>query len=224
MRVLVIEDDPDVAAQVGEALERAGYLVDLAKDGEEGKYFGETKAYDAIVLDLGLPVIDGLSVLTHWRQDGLKTPVLVLSARSTWRDKVQGLRGGADDYLAKPFELEEVVARVDTIIRRAAGQASSVIAYGEVSLDTDAKRISLGGRPLKLTAMEYRVLSILMHRRGKVVSKADLSDRLYGPEADAESNTIEVLVNRLRGKLGDNLIATHRGHGYQFGAPDEPAK
>lgn len=224
MRILVIEDDPDVATQVGEALEEAGYLVDLTNDGEEGKYFGETKAYDAVVLDLGLPIIDGLSVLAHWRQKGGKTPVLVLSARSTWRDKVQGLRGGADDYLAKPFELEEVVARVDTIIRRAAGLASSIIAYGEVALDTDGKRVTLDSRPLKLTAMEYRVLTILMHRRGKVVSKADLSDRLYGPEGDSESNTIEVLINRLRGKLGGNLITTHRGHGYQFGTPDETAK
>ena len=224
MRVLIVEDDRDIAGQVREALERAGYLVDQAGDGEEGLYWGETMAYDAIVLDLGLPMLDGLSVLARLRESGVGTPVLVLSARSTWRDKVQGLRGGADDYLAKPFEPEEVVARIDTIIRRAAGHTTSVLTCGPVELDIGAKRVSVGGRPVKLTPMEYRLLSVLMHRRGTVVSKADLADRLHGPEADTDSNTIEVLINRLRRKLGDNLITTHRGLGYTFGTPGNAAK
>ena len=224
MRVLIVEDDLDIAAQLREALEQAGYLVDHAGDGEEGLYWGETNVYDAIVLDLGVSVIDGLSVLARWRVGGIRTPVLILSARSTWRDKVQGLRGGADDYLAKPFEPEEVTARIDAIMRRASGHATPLLSYGPITLDTGAKRVSLAGEPVKLTPMEFRLLLILMHRRGKVVSKTDLADKLQGPEAESGSNTIEVLINRLRRKLGENLIVTHRGHGYTFGTADDAAK
>lgn len=220
MRILVVEDDADVAASIRDALEQSGYLVDHASDGEEGQYWGETNAYDAIVLDLGLPVIDGVTLLASWRENGVAAPVLVLSARSTWRDKVMGLRAGADDYLAKPFHGEEVVARLEALIRRAGGHSSPILTSGPVTLDMGAKRVTLDGKPVKLTPMEFRLLAIIMHRAGAVVSKGDLADRLHGPEADLDSNSIEVIINRLRRKLGENVIMTHRGQGYALGVPE----
>lgn len=222
MRILVVEDDRDLARQVAALLGEAGYAVDVAHDGEEGHFLGDTEPYDAVVLDLGLPKLDGLSVLERWRTAGRSMPVLILSARGTWRDKVGGLRIGADDYLAKPFEPEELRARLEALIRRAAGGANPVLACGPLTLDPAAGRASLNGALLSLTAYEFRVLAYLMHHRGKVVSKTELSEHLYAYDGDRDSNTIEVLVNRLRRKLGEGFIRTQRGQGYRLVEPDAP--
>lgn len=219
MRVLVIEDDPQVARQVESALRKNGYAVDVARDGEEGGLLGETEPYDAVVLDLGLPTIDGLTLLRRWRKQGCGMPVLILTARDTWREKVTGLRAGADDYLSKPFEREEMVARVEALIRRASGRASPVLECGPVALDTSSKLVTLHGSLVELTAMEFRSLSYLMHNAGKVISKTELIEHLYGQDFDSFSNVIEVLVNRLRKKFGADLIKTHRGLGYQLVVP-----
>jgi two-component system OmpR family response regulator len=220
MRVLVVEDDRGVARQIEQALRSAGYVVDVAHDGEEGHFLGDTEPYDAVVLDLGLPVIDGLTVLQRWRRDRRSMPVLILTARDSWREKVTGLRAGADDYLAKPFELEEVLARVAALIRRAAGHASPVLECGPVALDTTTNRVTLSGGPVGLTALEFRALSYLMHHPGKVVSKTELTEHIYGQDFDRDSNVIEVLINRLRKKLGAGLIKTYRGQGYQLAVPE----
>jgi two-component system OmpR family response regulator len=220
MRVLIVEDDQRVAAQAKRTLEKAGFVVDLAGDGEEGHFLGDTEPYDAVVLDLGLPVLDGLSVLQRWRQDGRTMPVLILTARGTWREKVMGLRAGADDYLAKPFEMEEMLARVEALIRRAAGHASPVLECGPLRLDTTSYRVTMAGAPVELTALEFRLISYLLHHRGKVVSKTELNEHIYGYDEDRDSNTIEVLINRLRRKLAPELIRTHRGQGYQLLGPD----
>jgi two-component system OmpR family response regulator len=217
--VLVVEDDPQVARQIEAALRRNGYAVDVARDGEEGGLLGATEPYDAVVLDLGLPAVDGLTLLRRWRERGCAMPVLVLTARDTWRDKVTGLRAGADDYLAKPFAPEEMVARVEALIRRAAGHASPVLECGPVALDTSSKLVTLHGRGVELTAMEFQSLSYLMHKAGRVISKTELIEHLYGQDFDSFSNVIEVLINRLRKKLGADLIKTHRGRGYQLVVP-----
>lgn len=219
MRVLVVEDDIRVAGQVTESLRDAGYVVESADEGEEAQFLGETEDYDAVVLDLGLPGVDGLTVLQRWRAAGRRMPVLVLTARDTWRDKVTGLRAGADDYLAKPFELEEMVARVEALIRRAAGHASPVLKCGDVELDTSTGRVTLAGQPIALTALEYRTLSYLVHHVGQIVSKTELTEHIYGQDFDRDSNVIEVLINRLRQKLGRKVFETHRGRGYRLVAP-----
>jgi two-component system OmpR family response regulator len=219
MRVLVVEDDRDVARQVETTLRQAGYVVDLAHDGEEGGFLGESEPYDAVVLDLGLPMVDGLTVLRRWREAGSDMPVLVLTARDTWREKVTGLRAGADDYLAKPFELEELLARLEALIRRAAGRASPVLEHGPLRVDPGTTRVTLHGNLVELTALEFRTLSYLMHHHGKVISKTELTEHIYGQDFDRDSNVIEVLINRLRRKLGTGLIKTHRGQGYQLIAP-----
>jgi len=219
MRVLVVEDDLRVAGQVTATLRDAGYVVESAGEGEEAQFLGETEDYDAVVLDLGLPGVDGLTVLQRWRAAGRGMPVLVLTARDTWRDKVTGLRAGADDYLAKPFELEEMVARVEALIRRAAGHASPLLTCGHIQLDTAAGRVTLSGRPVALTALEYRSLSYFMHHVGRIVSKTELTEHIYGQDFDRDSNVIEVLINRLRQKLGREIIETHRGRGYRLVAP-----
>jgi len=216
MRVLVVEDDVDVARQVSSILRQALYVVDLARDGVEGQFLGDTESYDAVILDLGLPRLDGLSVLHHWRRSGRNMPVLILTARDTWREKVAGLRAGADDYLAKPFELEELLARVEALIRRASGHANPVLECGAISLDPATARVSLNGRPLQLTALEFRTLAHLMRNRGQVVSKTELTEHLYDQDFDRDSNVIEVLINRLRHKLGSGRIRTHRGLGYEL--------
>lgn len=221
MRVLVVEDDRQVAGQVEAALRHAGYVVDLAHDGEDGHFLGDTEPYDAVVLDLGLPALDGLSVLERWRRDGRDMPVLILTARDTWREKVVGLRAGADDYLAKPFEVEEMLARVEALIRRAAGRASAVLNWGPVALDTVTRRVTVDGTPVDLTPLEFRMLSYMMHHGDKVISKTELTEHIYGQSFDLDSNTIEVLVNRLRKKLGPSLIRTHRGQGYQLAAQED---
>lgn len=216
MRILIVEDEPSLSRQLRRTLEGAGYAVDTALDGEEGEYLGETESYDAVVLDLGLPEVDGLTVLRRWRAAGRKMPVLVLTARDSWSDKVTGLDAGADDYLAKPFQAEELVARLRALIRRAAGNASAELAAGQVVLDTRSGRVTKGGEPVKLTAQEYKLLSYLMHHKGKVVSRTELIEHIYDQDFDRDSNTIEVFVTRIRKKLGPEIISTIRGLGYSL--------
>jgi two-component system OmpR family response regulator len=216
-----VEDDPHVARQIEATLAKAGYAVDVAQDGEEGQFLGDTEPYDAVVLDLGLPVVDGLTVLRRWREAGRDSPVLILSARDTWRETVTGLRAGADDYLAKPFELEELLARIEALIRRAAGHASPGLVCGPIRLDTSTTRVTLDGDLVELTALEFRTLSYLMHHRDKVVSKTELTEHIYGQDFDRDSNVIEVLINRLRKKLGTEVIKTRRGQGYQLTAAED---
>ncbi|CAJ1397928.1 unnamed protein product [Effrenium voratum] len=202
MRILVVEDDTDLNRQLVTALEEAGYVVDSAADGEEGHFLGETEPYDAVVLDLGLPTLDGLSVLENWRRDGRTMPVLILTARDRWSDKVAGIDAGADDYVAKPFHMEEVLARVRALVRRAAGHASNELICGPVRLDLRAGRVTVDGNPIKLTSHEYRLLSYLLHHRGKVISRTELTEHLYDQDFDRDSNTVEVFVGRLRKKIG----------------------
>jgi len=221
MRLLVVEDDPDLNRQIATALEDAGYAVDRAFDGEEGHFLGDTEPYDAIVLDIGLPKKDGLSVLEQWRRDGKTTPVLILTARDRWSDKVQGFDAGADDYVPKPFHMEEILARVRALLRRASGHASSELLCGPVRLDTRSGRVTVDGAAIKLTSHEYRLLSYLMHHQGRVVSRTELVEHLYDQDFDRDSNTIEVFVGRLRKKLGAEIIQTVRGLGYLLGV--EPA-
>lgn len=219
MRVLVVEDDPELGRQLSERLRHEGYAVDLARDGEEGQFLGETEPYDAIVLDLGLPKVDGLTVLRAWRKQGVGAPVIILTARGAWTEKVQGIDAGADDYLAKPFSMEELLARIRALIRRAKGHASAELSCGPVVLDTRSGRVSVEGRPVELTSFEYRVLAYLMHRKGQVVSRTELTEHVYAQDFDRDSNTIEVFVGRLRRKLGVDVIRTVRGLGYRI---DEP--
>ncbi len=216
MRILIVEDEESLAAELARVLTGAGYAVDRASDGEEGHFLGDTEPYDAVVLDLGLPVLDGLSVLERWRQDGRTMPVLILTARDRWRDKVAGMDAGADDYVTKPFHTEEVLARLRALLRRAAGHASAEIVSGGLSLDTRTARVSLDGTPLKLTSMEYRLLAYLMHHGGRVISRTELTEHLYQQDYDRDSNTLEVIVGRLRKKVGSELITTVRGLGYRF--------
>ncbi|MGK2911422.1 MAG: response regulator transcription factor [Sphingobium sp.] len=219
MRLLIVEDEPSLGQQLKNTLEGAGYAVDLATDGEDGHFLGTTEAYDAVVLDLGLPEIDGLTVLDRWRKDGKVFPVLVLTARDSWSDKVAGLDAGADDYLAKPFQSEELIARLRALIRRASGNASSELIAGDVRLDTRSGKVTLNGEPVKLTAQEYKLLSYLIHHKGKVVSRTELIEHIYDQDFDRDSNTIEVFVTRIRKKLGADVITTIRGLGYSL---DEP--
>lgn len=223
MRVLVVEDDLDVARQVANTLRQARFVVDLVHDGKEGLFLGDTEPYDAVILDLGLPRLDGLSVLRQWRQAGRDMPVLILTARDTWREKVMGLRAGADDYLAKPFELEEMLARIEALIRRSSGRSNPVLECGQLILDVGSGRLTVAGRPVELTALEFRTLAHLMRQQGQVVSKTELTEHLYDQEFDRDSNVIEVLINRLRNKLGAGLIRTRRGLGYQLIKPEEDA-
>jgi two-component system, OmpR family, response regulator len=216
MRVLVVEDDPDLGRQLSEALSQAGYAVDLAPDGEEGHFLGETEPYDAAVLDLGLPKMDGVRVLEKWRTSGKDMPVLILTARDRWSEKVAGFDAGADDYLTKPFVTEELLARLRALMRRAAGHASAALECGELRVDTRAARASVNGEPIKLTAHEYRVLSYLMHHQGRVVPRTELVEHIYDQDFDRDSNTIEVFVGRLRRKIGSNRILTERGLGYRL--------
>lgn len=216
MRILVVEDDKDLNRQVSEALIDAGYVVDRAFDGEEGHFLGDTEPYDAVVLDIGLPQMDGISVLERWRRDGRKMPVLILTARDRWSDKVAGIDAGADDYVTKPFHIEEVLARVRALIRRAAGHASSELICGPLRLDTKSSKATIDGVTLKLTSHEFRLLAYLMHHMDQVVSRTELVEHLYDQDFDRDSNTIEVFVGRLRKKMGVDLIETVRGLGYRM--------
>ncbi len=214
MRLLVVEDDRDLNRQIVAALEGAGYAVDRAFDGEDGGHLGETEPYDAIVLDLGLPKRDGVSVLQGWRRGGRIMPVLILTARDRWSEKVEGFDAGADDYLTKPFHMEELLARLRALMRRAAGHATSEIVVGPVRLDARAGRVTVNEVAVKLTSHEYRLLSYLMHHTGRIVSRTELVEHLYDQDFDRDSNTIEVFVGRLRRKLGVEVIQTARGLGY----------
>ncbi|MBN9344713.1 MAG: response regulator transcription factor [Devosia sp.] len=216
MRILVVEDDTNLNRQIKDALTEGGYAVDVAFDGEEGHFLGETEPYDAVVLDIGLPQMDGLSVLEEWRRAGRSMPVLLLTARDRWSDKVQGIDAGADDYLAKPFHMEELLARLRALVRRAAGHASNEITAGPVRLDVKAGKVTVDGQAIKLTSHELRLLSYLMHHKGKVVSRTELTEHLYDQDFDRDSNTIEVFVGRLRKKLPEEVIHTVRGLGYQI--------
>lgn len=216
MRVLIVEDNIEIARQIKTVLLEHGYAVDLAPDGREGKFLGETEPYDAVILDLGLPQLDGLSVLRQWRKDGHTMPVLILTAREAWTDKVDGLNAGADDYLVKPFVMAELLARINALVRRTQGRASATIVVGDLQLDTVTQSVSLAGSPVRLTAMEYGLLAYLAHHAGRPISKTELTEHLYSQDFDRDSNTLEVLVARLRKKLGDDKIETLRGQGYRM--------
>jgi two-component system, OmpR family, response regulator len=224
LRLLVVEDDKDLNRQLVEALQQAGYAVDRAFDGEEGHFLGDTEPYDAIVLDVGLPKKDGVSVLQEWRKAGRLTPVLILTARDRWSDKVQGFDAGADDYVAKPFHMEEVLARLRALLRRASGRATNEIVCGPVTLDAKAGRVVVDGAPVKLTSHEYRLLAYLLHHAGRVISRTEIIEHLYDQDFDRDSNTIEVFVGRLRKKLGVDLIQTVRGLGYLAAPPGDRRK
>ncbi len=214
MKILLAEDDPRIVRDVGESLTKAGYVVDLESDGEEVWFLGDTNDYAAIVLDLGLPGMDGLTILKKWRDGGCQTPVLVLTARGTWSERVEGIDAGADDYLPKPFEMDELLARLRCIIRRSIGHGAPTIRIGELELDPKQMRVSVSGTPKTLTPQEYRLLSYLMHHGGRVVPQYELAEQLQGDHEQRASNGIEVLVGRLRRKLGSNFIETRRGFGY----------
>jgi two-component system OmpR family response regulator len=219
VRILVVEDEAQLSQQLAEALGAAGYAVDRARDGAQADFLGQTEPYDAVILDLGLPTTDGLSVLRGWRDGGLAVPVLVLTARGGWHEKVQGIDAGADDYVAKPFRMEEVLARLRALIRRASGNAQPQLQVGQVALDPRTGRVTLEGVPIRLTAHEYRVLSYLMHHRGRVVSQGELTEHIYAQGFDRDSNTVEVFIARLRRKLGPSVVETVRGLGYRIGGP-----
>ncbi|MFC0283063.1 winged helix-turn-helix domain-containing protein [Camelimonas abortus] len=219
MRLLVAEDDAELNRQVAQALEAAGYAVDRVRDGEEAAFLGETEPYDAIILDLGLPGRDGVSILQQWRAGGVATPVLVLTARDRWNDKVLAFDAGADDYVSKPFHMEELLARLRALLRRAAGHASNRLTCGPVTLDVGAARVTLDGAEVRLTSHEFRLLAYLMHHSGRIISRSELTEHLYDQDFDRDSNTIEVFVGRLRRKLGVDLIETVRGLGYRLHAP-----
>ena len=216
MRILLVEDEPDIARQLKSALSDAGYVVDVAPDGEEGQFLGETEPYDAVVLDLGLPKVDGVSVLERWRRAGLATPVLILTARSGWSDKVAGFDAGADDYLTKPFQTEELLARLRALLRRAAGHAQPQLSCGDLRLDPKAARATVNGEPLRLTSLEYRLLHYMIMHYQRVISRTELVEHLYDQDFDRDSNTIEVFIGRLRKKIGSDRIETVRGLGYRL--------
>jgi two-component system OmpR family response regulator len=218
VRLLVVEDETRLSAQLAAALSAAGYAVDCAADGERADYLAQTERYDAVVLDLGLPKIDGLTLVRQWRSAGMSAPVLVLTARGSWHEKVVGIDSGADDYMSKPFAMEEVLARVRGLIRRASGHATGELRCGSIELDPRAARVTVDGAPVKLTAHEFRVLSYLMHQHGRVVSQSELNEHIYSQDLDRDSNTVEVFVARLRRKLGNDVIETVRGLGYRVRA------
>ena len=231
MRILLVEDDPDLSRQLKAALGDAGYAVDHAADGEEAQFLGETEPYDAVILDLGLPKVDGVSVLERWRRESMAVPVLILTARGAWSEKVAGFDAGADDYLTKPFHTEELLARLRALLRRSAaqrqarrrvaGRAAPSLSLGGLRLDPRAARASVNGEPLRLTSLEYRLLHYLMMHQGRVISRTELVEHLYDQDFDRDSNTIEVFIGRLRKKIGADRIETVRGLGYRLTAPAE---
>lgn len=216
MRILIVEDEKDLNRQLEEACVDAGYVVDKAFDGEEGHFLGDTEPYDAVILDIGLPEIDGLTVLEKWRENGKSMPVLMLTARDRWSDKVTGMDAGADDYVAKPFHIEEVLARLRALIRRSSGHASSQLTCGEIVFDTRTSKVTYQGKSVKLTSHELRLLSYLLHHPGEVISRTELTEHLYDQDFDKDSNTIEVFVGRLRKKLDPDFVETVRGLGYRL--------
>lgn len=223
MRILVVEDNADLRRQLADALSQSGYAVDLASDGEDGHFLGDTEPYDAVILDLGLPKMDGVTVLERWREDGRDFPVLILTARDRWAEKVAGFDAGADDYLTKPFITEELLARLRALLRRAAGHSAAALECGELRVDTRSARATVAGAPIKLTAHEYRVLAYLMHHQGRVVPRTELVEHIYDQDFDRDSNTIEVFIGRLRKKIGSERIQTERGLGYRLVNPEGDA-
>ena len=219
MRVLLVEDDPTLNRQLDMALQAAGYAVDVSTNGRDAWALGDAEDFDAVVLDLGLPQMDGLTVLKRWRAAGRCMPVLILTARDHWHEKVAGIDAGADDYLTKPFHTEELLARLRGLIRRASGHASPVLVCGPVELDTRSGRVTLNGQLLPLTSHEFKVLAYLMHHAGAVVSRTELTEHIYAQDFERDSNTIEVFVGRLRKKLPPDLIETVRGLGYRLAPP-----
>ncbi len=220
MRVLLVEDDLNIARQVRDALDGAGYVVDVANTGEDGHHLGDTEPYDVVILDLGLPMIDGISILERWRRDGRTMPVLILTARDRWSEKVAGFDAGADDYLGKPFVMEELLARLRALLRRTNARATDKISCGPLVIDTRATHVSLDGVPIRLTALEYRLLAYLAHQQGRVVSRTELTEHLYNQDFDRDSNTMEVIVGRIRRKIGADFIRTVRGLGYALAAAE----
>jgi len=217
MRILLVEDEPRIADDIATTLKATGYVVETAGDGEEAWFLGDTEDYDLIVLDLGLPKMDGLSVLKRWRAAGRTVPVLVLTARGAWAERVEGIDAGADDYLPKPFQMEELLARVRALIRRSVGIGASVIEAGSLSLDTRQMRVARNGVAVSVSPLEYRLLAYLMHHRGRVVTPGELIEHLYGDDDAREANALEATVARLRKKLGPDAIETRRGFGYAIG-------
>jgi two-component system OmpR family response regulator len=216
MRILVVEDDSNLNRQIKDALTDAGYAVDAAFDGEEGYFLGDTEPYDVIILDTGLPKMDGISVLEQWRRSERRTPVIILTARDRWSDKVAGIDAGADDYVVKPFHMAELLARIRAQVRRASGHAKNEIECGALRLDTKTARVTLDGQPVKLTSHEYRLIAYLMHHKERVVSRTELVEHLYEQDFDRDSNTIEVFIGRLRKKIPPHMIKTVRGLGYRL--------
>ena len=219
MRVLLVEDEPTLRAQLYASLNEAGYAVDETDNGQDAHFLGDSESFDAVILDLGLPVLDGLTVLKRWRSSGRTMPVLILTARDNWNEKVAGIDAGADDYLTKPFHTEELLARLRALIRRSSGLASPVLQCGALALDTRTGRVTFDGQPVTLTSHEYKVLDYLMHRPGKVVSRTEITEHIYAQDFDRDSNTIEVFIGRLRKKLPAELIETVRGQGYRLTPP-----
>jgi len=220
MRLLIVEDDADLSRQLKSAFKDAGYAVDTAADGEEGHFLGDTEPYDAVILDLGLPLIDGVSVLQKWRADGKDFPVLILTARDQWSEKVAGFDAGADDYLTKPFHVEELMARLRALLRRAAGQTTDTVELGDLLVDNRAARAFIDGMAIKLTSHEFRLLSYMAAHKGRVISRTELVEHIYDQDFDRDSNTIEVFVGRLRKKIGTDRIETVRGLGYRLLDPE----
>lgn len=214
MRTLVVEDEPEIAADMASCLTGAGFTVDVCHDGEDAWFRGDTEDYDAIILDLGLPKLDGLSVLKRWRAEGRNMPVIVLTARDGWTARVEGINSGADDYLTKPFQMEELIARVRAVLRRTHGHSGPMLKAGTISLDTSQMRISVDGRTVPLTPLEMRLVSYLLHHKGRVVPGVELREHVYGGEDAREANAVEALIVRVRRKLGGDAIETRRGHGY----------
>lgn len=216
MRILVVEDEPTLSKQIVHSLKNVGYAVDAALDGEEGYFLGDTEPYDVIVLDLGLPKIDGFTILERWRKSGNKTPVLILTARDRWQDKIKGFDIGADDFVTKPFSMEEVIARVRALIRRSKGLAKSIIEFGPISLDTSRSKVMVNGRKIILTLREYKIFSYLIYNQGKVVSRTELTEHTYDKNFDRDSNVIDAFIKKIRNKIGIDCITTVRGMGYRF--------
>ncbi len=224
MRILIVEDEKKLAADLARALAGSGHVIDQVGDGEKAWFLGDTEDYDLVILDLGLPKLDGVQVLKRWRANGRTMPILVLTARDSWSEKVDAIDAGADDYLTKPFRMEELLARVRALLRRQTRHASAVLQVGDIALDTRHNRVSKGGAPVDLSPLEYRLLHYLMHHAGRAVSQLELTEHVYGQDFERDSNAIEVLVARLRRKLGADAIRTRRGFGYCAGEPDESSR
>jgi two-component system, OmpR family, response regulator len=221
VRILVVEDEKKLAADLGKALQGSGYVIDHAADGETAWFMGDTEDYDLVVLDLGLPKLDGVHVLKRWRANGRAMTILVLTARDSWSEKVDAIDAGADDYMTKPFRMEELLARVRALLRRQTRHVSAMLSVGDIALDTRHSRASKGGIPIELSPLEYRLLHYLMHHAGRSVSQLELTEHVYGQDFERESNAIEVLVARLRRKLGNDAVKTRRGYGYYAGELNE---